>query len=316
MLAAISHPVEAARVVGVDRGLCRLATASGRRTLPFHDVAVGDWLALTKVSKDGPLDRGAGVAGPVRHEVLPRWSRLERIGHGGVVQVMAANVDVVCVVAPGDRLSLPRVEREIAIAWDSGARPVVVLTKLDRTAPETVSELTGRLGGVACVLSSSVTGDGLDELRRLLVAPLTAVLLGPSGAGKSTLVNALLGEDRLAVGAVRDDGRGRHTTSARRLVPLPSGGCLIDMPGVRSLVAATTAGAVAQAFPDVERIAEGCRFGDCAHESEPDCAVLAAVDAGELDPARLASFRRLSSEIVPAERRGRPRGHPGGTTPG
>ncbi len=245
---------------------------------------------------------------------MPRWSQLGRTGHGGALQVLAANVDIVCVVAPGDRLSLPRVEREITIAWASGARPVVVLTKLDRTRPAVAAELVRRLEGVTCVLSSSQTGEGLDELRSLLVAPVTAVLLGPSGAGKSTLVNALVGEERLATGAVRADGRGRHTTSARRLVALPSGGCLIDMPGVRTLAAATTAGAVARTFPEVDELAQRCRFGDCAHESEPGCAVRAACDAGALDPARLASFRRLRAELVP-ERRDRWRGRPGEPAP-
>lgn len=273
-----------ARVVGVARSSCHLATPDGFRTLPIFGTVVGDWVLLD---------------GDSLHEVLPRWSSLERLDSRGVRQVLASNIDVVLIAVPGDHLSSTRVERELAIVHASGATPVVVLTKLDVAPPGAAAELAARLGGVDVIASSSRGGDGLDELRQILVQPVTAAFLGPSGAGKSTLVNALLGEDLLAVGDVRaGDRRGRHTTTSRRLVPLPSGGSLIDMPGLRSLGTDASDEAVAATFADIEELGRGCRFTDCAHEVEPGCAVTAAVASGNLAPARLASYRKLVRETA------------------
>ncbi len=278
-----------ARVVGVARGWCDVATPTGERSLPVPGTAVGDWVAL-----DGDALR----------EVLPRWSTLGRLDPDGGRQVLAANLDVVLIAAPSDRLSSARVERELVIAWDSGARPVVVITKADVAPPGAAADLIARLGAVDVIATSAVDGDGLDEVRTLLVHPVTAAFLGPSGAGKSTLINALLGEERLAVADVReDDRRGRHTTTSRQLVPLPSGGSLIDMPGLRSLGTDAGAEAVAAAFPEIDELAGGCRFADCAHEVEPGCAVTAAVAAGGLDPARLASYCKLTRETAHEGRR-------------
>ena len=278
-----------ARVVGVERGWCRVATANGERSLPFPGTAVGDWVAL-----DGDAVR----------EVLPRWSALERLDPGGGQQVLAANVDVVLIAAPADRLSSARVEREVVIAWESGARPIVVLTKLDVAPPEMAAELAARLVTVDVIATSAIDGDGLDEVRAVLIRPVTGVFLGPSGAGKSTLINALLGEDRLAIGAVRDDDRrGRHTTTSRQLVPLPSGGCLIDMPGLRSLGTDASDDAVAAAFAEIDALASNCKFADCTHEVEPGCAVAAAAERGDLDAARLASYRKLMRETAFERRR-------------
>ncbi|MBW3668299.1 MAG: ribosome small subunit-dependent GTPase A [Actinobacteria bacterium] len=287
LFGALAHDdLTPARVVGVERGWARLATPAGERSLPFPGTAVGDWLALA-------------AGGDTVHEILPRWSELGRLDPDGTRQVLAVNVDLVLITAPADRLSSSRVERELVVAWDSGARPVVVLTKLDVAPSGTVEDLAARLGPVEIVATSALTGDGLDQLRALLTHPVTAALLGPSGAGKSTLVNALLGEDRLAVGAVRDeDHRGRHTTTSRQLVPLASGGSLVDMPGLRSLGTDAGGDAVAAAFPDIEALAEGCRFGDCTHTVEPDCAVMAAVQAGDLDAGRLDNYRKLVTETA------------------
>jgi ribosome biogenesis GTPase / thiamine phosphate phosphatase len=287
--AAVADELVPARVVGVERGWCRLATPTGERSLPEPGTAVGDWVAL-----DGDTVR----------EVLPRWSALGRQDPGGGRQVLAANVDLVLIATPADRLSSTRVERELVLAWDSGARPVVVLTKLDVAPSDVVDELAVRLATVDVIATSAVTGDGLDAIRDLLVYPVTGVFLGPSGAGKSTLINALLGEDRLAVGAVRDDDRrGRHTTTSRQLVALPSGGSLIDMPGLRSLGLDAGEDAVAAAFPDIDALARDCRFGDCSHAVEPGCAIAAAVGAGTLDPDRLASYRKLLRESAFEQRR-------------
>lgn len=278
-----------ARVVGVDRGRSRLATPSGESSAPAPGTAVGDWVAL-----DGA---------EVRH-VAPRWSELARLDPEGSRQVLAANLDLVMIAAPADRLSLARVEREVVIAWDSGARPVVILTKLDLAPPGIVEELAARLGSVDIVATSAVAGRGLEALRLLLVHPTTAALLGPSGAGKSTLINALLGEERLAVATVRcEDRRGRHTTTSRQLVPLPAGGSLIDMPGLRSLGTDASEASVGAAFPDIEELAAGCRFSDCAHDVEPGCAVVVSVSAGALDPERVMSYRKLVAEIAHERRR-------------
>lgn len=278
-----------ARVVGVERGWCRVVTPSAERLLPVPGMAVGDWV---------------GLDGDQIGEVLPRWSILGRLGPEGERQALAVNIDLILITAPGDRISLSRVERELVMAWDSGARPVVVLTKIDLAPPGVADQLTTRLGAVDVVETSSLVGSGLDELRVLLVQPLTAALLGPSGAGKSTLINALLGENRLSVGAVREeDSRGRHTTSSRQLVALPSGGSVVDMPGLRSLGTDASEGAVAAAFPDIDELAADCRFSDCAHQVEPGCAVTEAAAHGGLDPARLDSYRKLLRETAFERRR-------------
>ena len=278
-----------ARVVGVERGVRRLATPNGERSLPAVGTVVGDWVAL-----DGETVR----------EVAPRWSALGRLDPDGGRQILAANLDLVLIAAPADRLSAARVERELVICWDCGAQPVVVLTKLDVAPAGAAETLAGRLGPVDLVATSAVEGEGLDALRTRLVHPLTAALLGPSGAGKSTLINALLGESRLAVGTVRDnDHRGRHITTSRQLTPLPSGGSLIDMPGLRSLGTDATEEAVAAAFPEIDELAAECRFSDCAHEVEPGCAVAAAATAGTLDPGRLGSYRKLMRETAFERRR-------------
>ncbi len=280
------------RVVGRERGACVVHTSEGERTLTLAEAAVGDWLAI------GP----DGLS-----EILPRWSELTRVDPEGRRQVLAADLDLVLVAAPADRLSLTRVEREVVIGWESGARPVVVLTKADVAPAGTVEDLVARLVTVEVVVTSALALDGVDALRALLVHPVTAALLGPSGAGKSTLVNALLGEDRLAVGEVRTvDQRGRHTTTSRRLVPLPTGASLVDMPGLRSLGTDASSDTVVAAFSDVDRFSGDCRFTDCTHEVEPGCAVQAAVERGELDPARVASFRKLARETAFERRRAEP----------
>jgi ribosome biogenesis GTPase len=278
------------RVARVERAACIVATATGDVTARADPLpAVGDWVALA-VGTDPSATRVAGVAS--------RWSALTRRDPSGAVQVLAADVDLVLVTTPADRASAARVERETAMAWDSGARPVVLLTKHDVAPPDLYAELTARLVGADVVPTSARTGEGLADVAALLRPNRTAVLLGPSGAGKSTLVNALLGEERLATGAVREaDQRGRHTTTARQLLVLPGGGVVIDTPGLRSLALAGDGDGVDAAFPDIEAAARSCRFSDCAHGAEPGCGVRAAVEAGELDRARVASFHKLRREL-------------------
>ena len=287
LFAELSGPFEPARIIQVHRSACAGVFADGhdRRLRSEPLPAVGDWV---------------GVDGDLVVDVVPRWSELHRPDPDAPeLQVLAANVDIVIIAAPADRLSPSRVERELAVAWESRARPLVVLTKADLVDPDTVlAGLEGRLVGADVVVVSSTTGAGIDELRTQLAPDRTAVLLGPSGAGKSTLINALVGRDLLATGAVRDgDQRGRHTTTTRHLVAVPTGGVVIDTPGLRSLRLAGEDGITA-AFADVEDLAGGCRFRDCQHDVEPGCAVTAAVAAMELDPARFASYRKLQRELA------------------
>jgi ribosome biogenesis GTPase len=249
-------------------------------------VAVGDWV---RVDRDDISTVRA---------VAPRWSQVTRRDPMGLTQVLAANVDLVLVAVPADRMSIARVEREVAVGWDSGAEPVVLLTKWDLDTGSALQQLHERLVGVEVIPVSSVTGAGADHVIRLLQPARTGVLLGPSGAGKSSLTNLLAGREVAATGSVREgDRRGRHVTSARELQVLPSGGVLIDTPGLRSLSLAEDHGGVAAAFPDIEELGSQCRFRDCAHEREPGCAVAAAEAAGTLDADRLANYRKLRREL-------------------
>lgn len=278
-----------ARVTRVERAACFAVGPDGAERLLRAEPlpVVGDWVEVS--------------AGSVHH-VLPRWSALTRLDPDGGEQTLVADVDIVAVTVPADRASPARVERELAVAWNSGALPLVVVTKADLDAGGLADTLAARLAGVDVVAVSAATGAGVDDLAARLRPCRTAVLLGPSGAGKSTLANALVGVDVLVTGAVRDgDRRGRHTTTSRQLLVVPGGGVLIDTPGLRSLALAGDV-EVGAAFPDVEELARSCRFSDCRHEREPGCAVADAVAEGELDPARLASFRKLGREVA-AERR-------------
>ena len=271
--------------------LCR---ARGR----LHDAAavggllpaVGDWVAFE------PLGLGRGVI----EAVLSRRTAISRqeAFKGSEEQVLAANVDVVLIVMglDGD-YNLRRLERYLTTAWDSGASPAVVLTKLDLCRDATIlAEAETAAMGVPVVAVSNLTGEGLDALDALLVARQTFVLLGSSGVGKSTLINRLLGDERLATGGLRADGRGRHTTRHRELFALPEGALLIDTPGLRELQ--LWQGDVDEAFADVVDLAATCRFSDCGHETEPGCAITAAIAGGTLDPERLKAYRKLQRELA------------------
>jgi ribosome biogenesis GTPase len=280
------------RVVRIDYDRCLVATPTGGPPVAataWPLPATGDWVRL-RFTEDG------SGAPPTVDEVLPRWSALARED-----QVMAANVDVVLVVASLDTpINLNRIERQLVLAWDSGAKPVVILTKADTHADpkEVVVAVEARAGGVDVVLTSSTLDSGVDEVAAHLRPNRTAVLLGPSGAGKSTLANRLLEAEVLATGRVREgDHKGRHTTTSRDLVIVPAGGVLIDTPGVRSLTLAGAEEGLAAAFADVGDLAEDCRFRDCRHDGEPGCAVTAAVDAGLLDGARVANFRKIERDL-------------------
>lgn len=261
--------------------------SSTREDLP----ATGDWVAV---------DEGDGTTSI--HAVLPRRSLFRRKAAGDATeaQVLAANVDVALVAAAlPDDVNARRIERYLALAWESGALPVVLLTRADLVddADAAVRGVRAVAPGVDVAAVSSITGVGVDALGRWLQPGRTAVLLGSSGAGKSTLTNLLVGTEVLRTGAVREDGKGRHTTTHRQLVRLRSGALLIDTPGMRELQLWTADAGLESAFADVEALAERCRFADCAHASEPGCAVRAAAESGALNPARLESWRRLRREL-------------------
>lgn len=288
-LAASAVP---ARVSRVDRGAIDVITADNplRLRSTDHDLAVGDWVALVATDRQWQVE-----------EVLTRRSLIRRASVTGesAAQLLASNVDVVLVVVPA--VPEPRVamtERLVALAWDSGATPVVALTKSDLAVdPDGVADdLRAASPGVEVVCVTAATAAGFDPLRPLLTEGRTLCLLGRSGAGKSTLANAMLGAERFATTDIRADGKGRHTTSFRELVVLPSGGVLIDTPGLRGVGLWLTGDGLERAFADVEALVASCRFSDCAHETEPGCAVLAALEDGALDERRYASWRQLQRE--------------------
>lgn len=246
---------------------------------------------------------GGDADEPLVTEVLPRRTAIVRRDPGRVtrVQVLAANVDIVFITHPlAEAPNLARIERELALVWDSGAQPVVVLTKSDLCDdPEAaLLEVEAIAPGVQVHLTSALLGDGLETIEGYLDADRTIVFLGPSGSGKSTLINALAGEDIQETKEVRvSDGRGRHTTVSRELLHLPSGGVVIDTPGLRAVGMWDSGQGLDAAFADIAELAEGCRFRDCKHDGEPGCAVEAAVAAGTLAERRLLSYRELQAEV-------------------
>lgn len=260
------------------------------------DVAVGDFVAI---DPDG--ERVAAVLD--RHSAFVR--RASFAGSRAEAHTIAANVGTVMLLhgltsPPNPR----RLERELVLAWDSGARPVVVLTKIDLVddPTPTVAAMQDVAPGVDVMVASGISGEGVDELRHYADDNATIALLGASGVGKSTLLNSLVGASRQATADVREgDQRGRHTTTASELVRLPSGGWLIDTPGVRAVSLWSSGRGIENAFADVFELMDHCRFRDCKHEDEPDCAVSAAVLDGRLDPRRLESMKRLVAEEAAIE---------------
>jgi ribosome biogenesis GTPase len=284
------------RLTAAHRGAYDVQTAGGvvRTRLPGRlvheslDVAVGDWVGL-----------GDGLI----RTVLPRKSALVRnaAGRAVVAQTLAANVDVAFVVSSlGPELEPRRIERYLVTIWESGATPEIVLTKADRLEDPwpLVAEVEAVALGVHVHVVSALTGQGCDALRARLQPGTTSVLLGSSGVGKSTLVNRFAGTELMAVNATRtDDDEGRHTTTHRELIVLPQGGIVIDTPGIRELQLWESGAGLGETFADIEELAGACRFNDCSHTSEPDCAVLAALETGELASERLASWRKLQREL-------------------
>ncbi|MFF2244684.1 ribosome small subunit-dependent GTPase A [Arthrobacter sp. NPDC058130] len=303
-----AHPVPGGhrpgRVIRVDRNLVLVADGDQTAHLPYPrggDLpATGDWVWL-----------GSNAAGePAIVGILPRHSELSRkraFESSSEAQVLGANMDVVGIVVPVDRpLTHNRLERTLVAAWDSGAKPLVIITKADLAdlADDVVGTVVRQAAGVDVVTTSAEYGDGLDEVLGHLPPGGTLVLLGPSGAGKSTLINALAGVAAQETGAVRaGDGKGRHTTTSRELVPLPGGAVLMDTPGVRGFGIFDAEDGMEEMFGDLEELFGNCRFSDCAHGKEPGCAVQAALADGVLDGRRWASYLKLQRELAALARR-------------
>lgn len=292
------------RIVRVDRSLCGVLTRAGlvRASLggsALEAVSIdslaapctGDWCAVRHWS-DGPSTVEA---------LLPRRSAVTRADSKGTSrgQVLAANVDVVAVVvALHPEPNMARIERFLSLAWQSGGMPVVLLTKADVVSDaEHIADDVRRFApGVTVLCTSTVTGAGLEAVAELIGTARTMVLLGASGHGKSSLANALLRAKILAIKDIRDDGKGRHTSVRRELLVVPGGGAVIDTPGLRGVGIQESAAGIAATFPDVEALVDECRFFDCAHDSEPGCAVQAAVADGDLPLRRLSSWLALQRE--------------------
>jgi ribosome biogenesis GTPase / thiamine phosphate phosphatase len=293
-----------ARVAAQHRGAYVVYTAAGERAAELAGrlrhlaldggalPAVGDWVAVHEL----PEGRATIQA------VLTRASAFSRkaTGEETLEQVVAANLDVAFLVAAfGNDVNVRRLERYLAAAWESGAEPVIVLNKSDLC-----EDLLGARAGVDAIAFGvpvhpvcCLTGEGLDALARYFAGHRTVALLGSSGVGKSSLLNRLLGHERQAVRDLRADGRGRHTTTHRELVPLPGGGLLLDTPGMRELGLWDASVGLGSTFDDIAALAAECRFSDCSHGDEPGCAVTAAITAGTLSADRLESHRKLLREL-------------------
>ncbi|WP_034852901.1 ribosome small subunit-dependent GTPase A [Inquilinus limosus] len=308
----VARGLQPARVTVQQRGAYRLVTPLGEMTGALsgrfaHEAlegdypVAGDWVAAALRPEEGSATIQA---------LLPRRSAFTRKAAGPgrpTGQVVAANADVAFLVTSLNAdLNARRIERYLATAWESGAAPVVVLTKADLCPDRdgALAEIEAVALGVPVHVVSAVTGEGIDGLRDGFAPGRTAVLLGSSGVGKSSLVNALAGTALMATGAIReDDARGRHTTTHRELVLLPDGRLVLDTPGMRELGLWDAGDGVTATFADIEALAAECRFADCRHETEPGCAVRAALEDGRLDPERWRAWGKLQRELAHLERK-------------
>jgi ribosome biogenesis GTPase len=298
------------RISRVHRGECDVLTPAGEVRAevapPVRAIAAQDPQRAPTV---GDLCLLHGAAPNTRIvDLLPRRTAVTRasVSPGSSHrQVLAANVDILAAVEPlSSAPALGRIERLLALAWESGAAPVVLLSKcdLDPDPQGWVREISMTAPGAPVIAVSQRSGAGVDELRELLGPGRILGFVGPSGAGKSSLVNALAGRVIMETAEIREDGRGRHTTVHRELVVLPDGSLVIDTPGLRSVGLASPE-SLDQVFADVVGFAELCRFNDCAHETEPGCGVLEAIEGGHLAERRLSSWRKLQREAAYQERR-------------
>ncbi|MGN0652209.1 MAG: ribosome small subunit-dependent GTPase A [Gemmiger sp.] len=302
-LAAQYEELTACRIVLQEKSQYRLISPGGEQPAvvsgkyqyeaasPSDYPAVGDYVMAD-------LNDG-GIA--VIHHLLPRTSVFLRKAAGSArqEQVVAANVDTLflCMSLNND-FNLRRLERYLSVAWDSGSTPVIVLTKSDlcEDIPAKLSQVESVAFGVDILVTTAMEKDGYEKVLAYVKPGRTVAFIGSSGVGKSTLINRLIGQDTLATNGLRNDDKGRHTTTHRELIFLPGGGMVIDTPGMRELGMWDSTGGVEQTFRDIEALAAQCRFSNCSHQTEPGCAVRAALESGELTAERFASYQKLLQE--------------------
>lgn len=302
---------EPGRVVLEHKNLYRVVTEQGEWLSSLsgkfkHSSAktefpcVGDWVVVEQMPGE---EKG------VIHQVLPRFSSFKRraAGETSAIQTIAVNVDYAfLVMSLNHDFNVRRLERYLLATWDSRANPVVVLTKKDQceNIQQYLQALQSVAFGVPVHTVSSITLEGIDELQNVLAGSKTGALLGSSGVGKSSLINALAGTELMTVQEVREnDSKGRHTTTHREMVLLPTGGLLIDTPGMREFQLGDYSEGVESGFSDVENLADSCKFHDCAHVNEPGCAIQEAIESGALQPERFRSYVKLKRELAHMERK-------------